>query len=481
MYDQSTAVDSDDEFPIGNQQELARGTKIGPWEIDKLTATGGHGAVYRVNHVETGALGALKTLHPLLSLVPRMVERFLREVEVIFRLEHPNIIRILEVGELPDGVPYYVMEYIEGKTLRTLLDENGRLSPPETLALLEPICLALEAAHGKGVVHRDVKASNIMITLDAPLQVKLLDFGIAKLMTPNDEGKGFTTVGRQVGTPSAMAPEQIIGGEVDQRTDIYALGALLYQMMTGRRPFESTTFADLARLHLEAPPPRPSERVPVSPAFDAIVARAMDKRQQNRYSTVGAFLDAVRQAVYGSTTIAPASADRYAVGLFVDIRPRLSSEADEDTFDTVAALTVEYVEEIMKQGGLCIAMCTSNTILGVRVLDGKPSESQNVRHAVLARARTIRNTVARETNVHVNLCLHVDRVTVCQNGSGELEITSGVIARTETWAPTINVNGMCATPEFVGGLEDMALKPGPGGLFIVDDKECASMQESMFE
>ncbi len=475
MDDISTTVEASNDWPATNPHVFEVGTKIGPWIIEALIATGGHGAIYRVRHTETHLISAIKILHPSLSLVPRMVERFLREITVILHLDHPNIVQILDVGALPDNTPYYAMEYLEGKTLRTLLDEKGRLGNTEILTWLEPICGALEVAHAKGIVHRDVKASNIMMTRDVPPRVKLLDFGIAKLLESNERGVGLTSAGQQVGTPSVMAPEQILGGPIDARTDIYALGALLYQMLTGRKPFESKTPSGLIQLHLQVPPPRPSERVPIAPAFDTIVTRCMDKRPQNRYSTAGAFLDALRQAVHGSTTAAPSSDDCYAIGLFVDIRPRALPNMDDETFDSIADRTLERVTEHLRHGGLIIALSTNNTILGIQLLGTDPNHSRPKRHAVLDLARTVRAKFVRDPSVHINVTLHVDRVTVSHLENGEPEITSGVLARTETWAPIDVTHGLCATPEFVGGLGGLELEPGPHGLFVV----AASLDSSL--
>jgi len=470
MSDLSTTVDAGSEWPTTKQRVLEAGTKVGPWRIEALVATGGHGAIYRVRHGETDSLGAIKILHPSLSLVPRMVERFFREVELILRLEHPNIIQIHDLGALPDGVPYYAMEYLEGRTLRTLLDELGRIGVTEILALLEPVCAALEAAHEKGIVHRDVKASNIMLTRDVPPKVKLLDFGIAKLLEPDENSAGLTSVGQQVGTPSVMSPEQILGAQIDLRADIYALGALLYQMLTGRKPFESATPSGLVQMHLEAPPPRPSDRVPLSPAFDTIVARAMDKRPQNRYPTVAAFLDALRHAVHGSATLPFISDERYAIGLFVDVRPRALPNMDDDALDSVAARTMEHAEEFMRQGGLTIAMCTNSTMLGMQLLGRTLDHSETKRMALLNFARTLRNTFIRDPSVHVNITLHVDYVSVSHVENGEPEITSGVLAQTETWAPVHEIDGLCATAEFLRGLDSLALMPGPDKLWVVVDR-----------
>jgi len=468
MNDLSTTLDVGAELPTTRERLFECGMTLGLWHIDELIAKGGHGAVYKARHKQTNSLGAIKILHPSLSIVPRMVDRFLREVDLLLRLAHPNIIQIREAGCLGDGVPYYVMEYLEGKTLRTLLEEMGRLDIFEVFSVLDPICSALEVAHSRGIVHRDVKASNIIITHDMPAQIKLLDFGIAKLLEPDENNPDLTSVGRQIGTPSVMAPEQIAGGTIDPRTDVYALGAPLYPMPTGQKPFQPPTPAGLAQLHLETPPPRPSERVPISPAFDAIVTRAMDKRPGQRYPTAGAFLDALRQAVHGSTPLASASDDQYAVGLFVDIRPRISPEMDDDTLDSLlAARALDLAEDEMRKRELVIALCTSNSILGIQLLGNTSNRTQAKRYALLDLAQQLRTAFTEDDAIHVNVTLHVDCVTVCQRQNGDREITSGVLARTETWAPTENIDGVCATPAFVGGLEGLVLLPGPEGLFVV--------------
>lgn len=467
MSELSTTLDVESPLPSTVERIFEAGTTIGPWQIEALLGRGGQGAVYKVRHCRTDLLGALKMLHPSSLLIPRMVERFLREVDLILRLAHPNIVEIQDLGTSAEGIPYYVMEVLEGKTLRTLLDEMGHLEVFDVFAILEPVCAALEFAHGRGIVHRDVKASNIFITQQMPAQIKLLDFGIAKLLEPDDNNQGLTSVGRQVGTPSVMAPEQIAGGIIDSRTDVYALGALLHQMLTGRKPFESPTPAGLAQLHLEAPPPRPSERVPISPAFDEIVARAMAKRPSNRYPSVAAFVDSLRKAVYGSTTLMTASDEQYAVGLFVDIRPRGSLEMDDNTLDSAIMRALDRIEEQMRRGDFVIALYTSNSILGVQLLGNTSDRTQAKRIALLDVARALHAAFSMDDAVHINATLHVDTVTVCERDKGNNEIVSGVLARTETWAPTVSIDGVCVTAAFVRDLDGIGLLPGPEGLFVV--------------
>ena len=187
------------------------------------------------------------------------------------------------------------MELLEGIDLRSMLNERGRFPPAEVLEILEPVCSALQAAHDHGIVHRDLKASNIFIANAAAKRVvKLLDFGIAKLMHPDAGEGGLTVVGTRLGTSYTMAPEQIRGDGVDPRTDIYALGVVLYHLLTGQYPFRAETMTDIERQHLEAPPPRPSQAAPVPPALDAVVLRCMEKTPSAATRAVKAFIEALR-------------------------------------------------------------------------------------------------------------------------------------------------------------------------------------------
>ena len=187
------------------------------------------------------------------------------------------------------------------------------------LEILEPVCSALQVAHEHGIVHRDLKASNIfMATSGEKRTIKLLDFGIAKLMHPDASEAGLTVVGTRLGTSYTMAPEQIRGDGVDPRTDIYALGVVLYHLLTGQYPFRAETMTDIERQHLEAPPPRPSQAAPVSPAFDAVVLRCMEKTPERRFQSAKAFLEALREAV-GSKS-AQAETTARAAAIYVEIR-----------------------------------------------------------------------------------------------------------------------------------------------------------------
>src|SRR5688572_2467107 len=184
-------------------------TPVGDYDIERQIGVGGCGTVYLARHRVLDQSAAIKVLHTSLLSKEKMVERFVREVEVVNLLGHPNIVSIFELGELEDGRPYCVMEHLSGMTLDAVLRARGRLPPEEALDILEPVCEALQAAHEAGIIHRDVKPSNVMICDDGERRTaKLLDFGIAKLTDP-ELGSGLTSAGHSLGTIGCMAPEQI--------------------------------------------------------------------------------------------------------------------------------------------------------------------------------------------------------------------------------------------------------------------------------
>ncbi|ACY15173.1 serine/threonine-protein kinase [Haliangium ochraceum] len=300
------------------------GELVREYEIRESLACGGFGAVYRAEHQIIGRQVAIKVLHADLVQSDEAVERFMREARAVSTLDQPNIVAMYDLGTLADGRPYQIMELVPGEDLGKLLARCGRLSPERAFAVLDPLCLALHAAHEHGIVHRDVKASNVMVdTATEPWGVKLLDFGIAKLLTPPADcwrtmpgrpspelsararahprpgGAWETSDGSVLGTPHAMAPEQIRGEPVDHRADIYALGVMLFQILTGRPPFLQTRAQQVYEQHLSAEPPAPSWLAPVAPAFDALVLRAMAKDPLERFSTAAQLRVSLSAAVRG--------------------------------------------------------------------------------------------------------------------------------------------------------------------------------------
>ncbi|AUX44312.1 uncharacterized protein SOCE26_057760 [Sorangium cellulosum] len=295
---------------------LPAGAVVGGYQLDDVRLGGGFGVVHRAWPLEGGAAVALKVLRRELSLLPAMLRRFQQEAEVLARLEHPAIVEVRGVGALDDGRPYIVMEWVEGRSLAAELHARGAFSPAEAVALLEEVLGALAAAHAIGVVHRDVKAENVMVRpragVSGALGVKLVDFGIAKLLEPLGGARGGKSSSLVLGTPLTMAPEQILGGAVDARTDIYAAGLLAYQLVTAELPFQGADAVETEGMHLSAPPPRPSERAPVSAAFDAVVRRCLAKDPADRYPGVAELLADLREAVAAPATGGAAPAPRGA-------------------------------------------------------------------------------------------------------------------------------------------------------------------------
>jgi ABC-type transport system substrate-binding protein/tRNA A-37 threonylcarbamoyl transferase component Bud32 len=272
---------------------LAAGTVVGDFRIGSLLGQGAMGSVYLAEEVSSGSRVALKLLAPELARDERFRQRFLRESEVAASLEHPNIVRTLAYGE-EGSLLYLAMAYVEGPDLRELLRRDGRLEPARAVALVGQVAAALDAAHRAGLVHRDVKPRNILIAGDDAL---VCDFGLARHMSSVSSltgERGF------VGTIDYVPPEQIEGGPIDGRADVYSLGCVLYECLTGERPFDRETELAVVFAHLNEPPPRPTELRPELPApFDSVVATALAKAASGRYGTCGEVAAAARSALHG--------------------------------------------------------------------------------------------------------------------------------------------------------------------------------------
>jgi serine/threonine-protein kinase len=449
--------------------DLLPGDQVGDYFIEGLIAQGGCGSVYVARHGSRERRVAIKVLHGVLATSPRMVERFVREVDLVNLLRHPNIVEIHELGQLANGRPYYAMELLVGATLDTILRAEGRLPAAEALEILEPVCSALRAAHAAGIVHRDVKASNIFLSQQGcPAGIKLLDFGIAKLTDQGMGGASLTTFGRPVGTPTAMAPEQILGEPVDERIDVYALGVLLHRMLTGILPFRSDDPLELARQHLEDPAPRPSRVVPVSPAIDAVVLRCLEKRPEQRFDSVKSFLRALRDAV-GSAAgegvpEATAETTARAVGIYVEVRVENPNDDLDDLMADDFGRVLDLAEELLGAHGFGVVMVSGNAILGAHALLGGPIalglDPQRALEIAAALHRAIAARPDADARVHVATCVHIDDALV--RASSPSEILGGAIVRMSSLAPPVTEWGLFATPSALADVTGFEVQTVPG-------------------
>ncbi|MEO6392056.1 MAG: serine/threonine-protein kinase [Pyrinomonadaceae bacterium] len=267
----------------------------GQYEIEAFIAAGGMGAVYRARHILLGDRVAIKVLPAGMQRNGDWLKRFQREGQAARRFRHPNAVVVHDLRTSEDGLIYLVMEYVAGTTLDHLVRQNGgRLSPAATVPIIEAVASALDAAHKQGVVHRDLKPGNIMITDDGT--VKLLDLGIAKICDPEPDQAGLTTEGQFLGTPYFMSPEQwgeipLDGGhEIDGRADIYSLGVVVYQLTAGALPFNGKTTLEVRRAHMkETPRSLESWGASVPANWSSAVMRALSKDRSGRQATAGEF------------------------------------------------------------------------------------------------------------------------------------------------------------------------------------------------
>lgn len=266
--------------------------QVNDFVIEERIGEGGMGVVYRAAHPLIGKQVAIKVLRSEV-VHQQQVERLLVEARAVNAIRHPGIIDIFGFGQLPDGRPYIIMELLQGQSLASVLQQRSRLSPNIAVWILDQLLSALGAAHAAGVVHRDLKPGNVFLAdaRDGSRVVKLVDFGVAKLV--REQVGPATVTGAILGTPEYMAPEQIRGNTISAATDLYAVGVMAFQMLTGERPFKGDQLQVLFA-HVEQPPPRPSSLAPGIPSeLDAIVLRLLAKHPAERPESA----DAVRRAL----------------------------------------------------------------------------------------------------------------------------------------------------------------------------------------
>jgi eukaryotic-like serine/threonine-protein kinase len=287
---------------------LPPGAQVGEYVVEELLGEGGFGSVYRASHPVIGKTVAIKILHAHYSANPQIVARFVAEARAVNRIRHPNIVDIFGFGQIDDGRRYYVMELLEGIPLDRYLRTSGPVPPEVAIPLMLGLAQALDAAHAAGIAHRDLKPENVFIAVRdrGRAAVKLLDFGIAKLLTDSAPGDVKTRTGTPLGTPQFMSPEQCRGKVVNHRTDIYSLGILIHRVLTGSLPFDSEDPLELLNLQASALSPSMSSVHPsLPPALDEPVFQMLQKDPEDRPESVLAAVDALAEAARRSGIAVP--------------------------------------------------------------------------------------------------------------------------------------------------------------------------------
>ena len=323
------------------QDLLSAPIEVPGYRLERLIGEGGFGQVWRADRLSDGEGVAIKILHLELVRSIDALTRFQRELEAIQRLLHPNVVRALDHGTLSDGRPYLVLEYIEGPSLREVIHERRFIPPLEVLRILEPLCDALAVAHAAGLVHRDVKASNVILGNGGSRPV-LLDFGLVKLL--DEVGPGLTSSRSMLGTPAAMAPEQMRGMAVDARTDVYAIGLLSYHMLTGQPAFGGGPGVVQTYLQVHGPRPRPSAKIEIDPAIDEPILRALATEPEDRFATTREFIEALGRAIEP-----PESEYVEVVAGYVEATPAITACATQ----------------ILGEAGMIVALAAPDSVLAV--------------------------------------------------------------------------------------------------------------------
>ena len=280
---------------------IGRDILDGQFQILQKIGSGGMGAVYKAAQPAMNRMVAVKILHPKLTNRKDLVSRFRREARAMSHLEHPNTVKVLLYGELDDGALYIVMEYLEGRNLNQVVRKEGPLSPERAVPVLIQVCGALQEAHLQGIIHRDLKPENIFLSTNGGLRdyPKVLDFGLAKV-TERELRPGsimLTQEGMVFGTPEFMSPEQAQGKTLDARSDIYSLAVILYEVLTGKLPFDAKTPMEYIQAHVTKAPIPLDSRVPgrtFPSGLGAVIVRALEKTPEKRYASAADFAQALK-------------------------------------------------------------------------------------------------------------------------------------------------------------------------------------------
>jgi serine/threonine-protein kinase len=321
----------------------------GRYALDEVIGHGGMGQVWRGHDTRLDRVVAVKLLRTDLARDPAFQARFRREAQAAASLEAPNVVSVYDTGEDERGVPWIVMEHVEGRTLRDILSSEGRLLPRRALEVAVDICSALEVAHQAGIVHRDIKPGNVMLTSQG--EVKVMDFGIARAAAGSEST--MTQTEAVVGTAAYLSPEQARGEHVDPRSDLYSTGCLLYELLTGTPPFVGDSAVAVAYQHVREDPVPPSTYVAgLSPDVDAVVLTAMAKNPAHRYVDADAMREDLLRAAAGEPVVATpvllaSGPDEPVAAPTNDLRPRMVWSAYGVVAATLLVLSALLVHAVL--------------------------------------------------------------------------------------------------------------------------------------
>jgi serine/threonine protein kinase len=289
---------------------IGRDILNGQFQILQKVGSGGMGAVYKALQPAMNRMVGVKILHPKLANRQDLVSRFRREARALSQLSHPNTVKVFMFGELEDGSLYIIMEFLEGKNLNQTVRAEGPFPMQRALPILVAVCGALDEAHRAGIIHRDLKPENIFLVQSGALRdfPKVLDFGLAKVgerqMRPGSVI--LTQEGMVFGTPEFMSPEQAQGKSLTPASDVYSLAVILYEVLTGKLPFDAKSAMDYIQLHVTGRPVPLSQRVPgktFPPLLDAVIDRALAKKPEDRFASAADFATAMQAVMQGATQL----------------------------------------------------------------------------------------------------------------------------------------------------------------------------------
>jgi serine/threonine-protein kinase len=274
------------------------------YQIEGKLGEGGFGAVYKAKQLNMGRTVALKVLHARMAKDQQVIGRFKREAQASSLLRAPHTVQVYDFDQSPEGVMYLAMEILQGKSLHAIVRDEGPLDPVRVARVLDGIADSLGEAHGQGIVHRDIKPENIYLEpRPTPDFVKVLDFGIAKIVSGDGlaaSGPALTAAGQTLGTLEYMSPEQLMGQQLDGRSDLYALGVMSYELLTGALPWPAKTPGELITAHLKTMPPPPSKAKPgIPPLLDQIILRLVEKQREKRYANTDELRKDLQRVIQG--------------------------------------------------------------------------------------------------------------------------------------------------------------------------------------